>query len=101
MYTNQQLQAENEAFAGTGGVSQNNHQARFLPAFRDSESGRVEVARLEDGQPASVHLLVGLPEEWVTGRDENGHIVAVRDTIVAGFVRDGVFYTREEAAVLS
>ena len=48
-----------------------------------------------------LHLLVGLPEEWVTGRDENGHIVAVRDTIVAGFVRDEVFYTREEAAVLS
>ncbi len=101
MYTNQRLRVENEAYAGTGGVSQNNHEARFLPAFRDKDTGRVEVARLEDGQPAPMHILSGLPDEWVTGRDEQGCIVAVRDSIIAGFVRDGVFYTREEAAVLT
>ena len=100
MYTNQELRSENAVFAGTGGISQNNRQARFLPAFRDVETGRVELARFEDGTPASMHLLVGMPDEWVAGRDENGRIVALKDAVIAGFVRDGRFYTREEAARL-
>ncbi|MEJ2088040.1 MAG: hypothetical protein P8Y69_06125 [Gammaproteobacteria bacterium] len=101
MCTYERLRAENEAFAGTAGVSQNNSQARFVPAFRDTDSGRVEIARLANGEPAPMHLLCGLPDDWVTGRDENGRIVAILDTVIAGFVRDGVFYTREEAARLA
>jgi hypothetical protein len=48
-----------------------------------------------------MHLLCCLPEEWVTGRDERGQIVALKDSVIAGFVRDGTFYTREEAARLA
>lgn len=101
MCTYEKLRAENEAFGGTGGVSRNNARAGFLPAFRDIDSGRVEIPRLENGDPAPMHLLCGLPDEWVADRDEHGRIVAVRDSVVAGFVRDGVFYTREEAARLA
>ena len=101
MYTYQQLRAENATFAGTGGVSENNRTARFVPAFRDGHTGRVEVARTENGRPAPMHLLCCLPEEWVTGRDERGQIVALKDSVIAGFVRDGIFYTREEAARLA
>jgi len=101
MYTCRQLDAENEAFAGTAGISQNNARERFVPAFRDSRNGRVEISRLETGQPAPMHLLCGLPEDWVTGRDAEGHIVAVRESVIAGFLRDGIFYTREEAAQLA
>lgn len=98
MYTSEQLRAENEIWAGTGGISENNSGARFVPAFRDMDSGRVELARREDGQPAPMHLLCCLPEEWVTARDAQGQILALKDSVVAGFVRDGVFYTRAEAA---
>jgi hypothetical protein len=101
MYTYEVLSAENEAFAGTGGISSNNREARFVPAFREDRSGRVEVARHENGQPAAMHLLCCLPEEWVTGRDEKGRIVAVLDSVEAGFLRDGVFFTRAEAARLA
>ena len=101
MYTYEQLRVENEVYAGTGGVSQNNHGSRFLPAFRDSESGRVEIARMESGEPAAMHILAGLPPEWVKGRDGKGHIIAIQDSVEAGFVRDGVFYTRDQAAVLT
>lgn len=100
MYTHEQLRDENECYAGTGGVSQNNGGARFVPAFRDAVSGRVEPARMADGAPAPMHLFCCLPDEWVAGRDEHGEIVALIDTITAGFLRDGVFYTREEAARL-
>ena len=100
MYSYERLREENETFAGTGGVSENNCEARFVPAFRDSESGRVELARTEDGVRAPVHLLCCLPDEWVTERDDAGRILALKDSVVAGFVRDGQFYTREEAASL-
>jgi hypothetical protein len=98
MYTYERLREENETYAGTGGVSENNCSARFLPAFQDSLSGRVEQARKEDGSPAPMHLLCALPDEWVAERDASGRILALKDTIIAGFLRDGVFYTREEAA---
>ena len=98
MYTYERLREENETYAGTGGVSENNCMQHFLPAFRDEQTGRVELARKADGSQAPVHLLCCLPDEWVTERDAEGQILALRDSVVAGFVRDGLFYTREEAA---
>jgi hypothetical protein len=47
---------------------------------------------------APIHLLCGLPAEWVVSRDAAGGVSAVKPSIVAGFLRDGRFYTREEAA---
>lgn len=98
MYTYERLREENETFAGTGGISENNCQARFMPAFQDTLTGRVELARTESGDCASMHLLCCLPDEWVTERDAQGRILALKDSIVAGFVRDECFYSREEAA---
>ena len=98
MYTYERLREENETYAGTGGVSENNCTQRFLPAFQDQSTGRVELARKADGGQAPMHLLCCLPDEWVTERDAEGQILALKDSVVAGFVRDGEFYTREEAA---
>ncbi len=101
MYTNDRLREENEIYAGTGGVSENNAEARFRPAFKDQSSGRIEPARMEDGSRAPMHLLCGLPDEWVTERDVDGRITGLKESVIAGFVRDGEFYTREEAARLT
>ncbi len=100
MYTHDQLRDENQTYAQTGGVSHNNCQAGFVPAFRDAATGRVEPARTADGAPAPMHLFFCLPDEWVAERDASGDIVALIDSVAAGFLRDGVFYTREEAARL-
>jgi hypothetical protein len=99
--TKSRIRRENLAFAGTGGVSAENRCERFEPAFRDEATGRVEVSRFSDGNPAPMHLMDGLPEDWVDTRDENGRACSLKHTIVAGFVRDGAFYTREEAADLA
>jgi hypothetical protein len=48
-----------------------------------------------------MHILDGVPNEWVTERDGSGRIAAVKSSIVAGFVRNGIFYTREEASSLN
>ncbi len=94
------LHRENLAFAGTGGVSEHASVSGFSPAFLDKHSGRVEIARMRGGQPAPVHLIDWLPREWASVIGTDGSVVSLRDGIIAGFVKDGVFLTREQAAEL-
>jgi hypothetical protein len=101
LLTNETLRKQNLAFTGSGGVSQENRALGFRPAFYDVETGRVEAARFADGRPAPMHLLEGLPEEWVTQRCAAGHISAIKDSVIAGFIRGGIFFTREQAAAAS
>jgi hypothetical protein len=98
LMTRRRIRDENRAFRGTCGISQNNHSAGFLPAFCDLETGRTQLSRCAGGTPAPIHLLCGLPDEWVVARDAAGGVAAVKASVVAGFLRDGRFYTREEAA---
>jgi hypothetical protein len=96
--TRNRIRRENLAFAGTGGVSPENRCRRFAPAFRDEVTGQVELSRYANGCIAPMHLIDGLPREWICDRDCQGRPAAVKATIIAGFVRDGRFYTREQAA---
>ena len=99
-YTVKKLHQENLAYAGTGGVSRNCRSERFQAAFRDTATGRVAVPRFENGKSAPMHLFCGLPDEWVDRRDDQGQVVALHESVEAGFVRNGVFYTRDQAAAL-
>ncbi len=92
------LVEENRRFAGTGGVSEHNAQARFVPAFQDAHTGQVEISRFRDGRPAPFHLIDGLPEDWIAKRDVTGRVVQIKGSIISGFVRFGVFFTRQEAS---
>jgi len=95
------LETENERYAGTTGISQNNRTAGFIPAFCDLETSVVEPSRFASGMLAPVHMLDGLPAEWIEERDMDGHVKAVKHTVIAGFLRDGRFYTREQAAAVT
>ena len=95
--TRDQLALQTETYRGTGGTSHDNREQGFVPAFRDAATGRVMASLHADGSPAAVHVLDGLPEEYVLERDPQGHVVAVSDTIVPGFLRAGRFYTRSDA----
>jgi len=92
------LTKENLAYAGTGGVSGGNRTAGVIPAFCDTATGRGEPSRLADGTPAPMHLLCGLPREWMVTRGKGDGVIAVKETVIAGFLHAGVFYTREQAA---
>lgn len=92
------LAEENQQYAGTGGVSERNAQASFVPAFMDSVTLQVELSRYRDGRLAPFHLLDGLPDEWITKRDTKGDALEVRSAVISGFVRLGHFFTRQEAA---
>jgi hypothetical protein len=94
----QVLELETLAYQGTGGVSANSRRVGFQPAFQDTRTLAVYLSRFMDGQPAPFHLLDALPDEVVVSRNACGRVEAVRSSVVSGFVRDGEFYTRDEAA---
>jgi hypothetical protein len=98
--SNHELRRQNSVFKNTGGISEENRADGFHPAFYDSQHERVELARFSDGTPAPVHTLDGVPNDWVTERDRSGRVVTVKSSIIAGFIRNGVFYTREQASCL-
>ena len=91
------LRDENVLFAHTRGRSENNGHLGFVPGYRDSATGVLLVSCFADGSPAPVHLLDGLPQAWVVERDAAGHVTRACPDLVSGFIRDGRFYTREEA----
>lgn len=98
LMTQNELQLETLAFAGTGGVSSNSRSSGFHPAFMDTYTQAVYLSRFLNGQPAPFHLLDGLPDDVVVTRGASGRVNTVKPTVVSGFVRDGEFYTRDEAA---
>ncbi len=94
------LASQNSTYAGTGGISCNNRSAGFFPAYQNTQTGEIVISRFADGSPAPVHVLDGLPRSWILTCDETGCVRQALQGIVAGFVRDGAFYTREAAARL-
>jgi hypothetical protein len=92
------LRRQNRRFHGTGGVSPGNRAWGFAPAFLDTATDRIYRACFADGRPAPMHLLEGLPPTVVAARDAAGRPVALQPTVLAGFVREERFYTREQAA---
>jgi hypothetical protein len=94
------LRRENGAFVGTAGISENNTASGFRPAFFHENSGKVEISRLANGQLAPIHIVDWLPKDWAISFHEDGRVKCLGAGIVAGFVRNTVFYTRKEVADL-
>jgi hypothetical protein len=91
------LQAQNQRFHGTTGVSAENRTLGFRPAFMNTRTGEVYLSRFGDGRLAPMHLLDGLPASVVLKRTDSGCVAAVHGWITGGFVRDNRFFTREQA----
>jgi hypothetical protein len=100
MLTSDDVVQQSLAYRGTGGVSAENSEFGFRPAFFDRDSGRIHLSCNANGTPAPFHIFDGLPLECIVKRDNDGRPCAVKVSIVVGFVRDGYFFTREQAAQL-
>ena len=92
------LAMQNAQFRGTAGVSGNNRGAGFVPAYMNTVTGETVPSRFADGRPAVVHVLEGLPDNWIGARDPHGCVTRAVDGVIAGFLRDGRFFSREAAA---
>lgn len=98
LLTSRGLRQQSRLYHGTGGSSSGNRGAGFVPGFVDRETGATYTSSYADGSRAPVHLLDGLPEVVIVRRSRKGKVTAVKGSVLAGFLRDGRFYTREEAA---
>ena len=81
-----------------GAQSEDIGDFRFRPAFFDFATQKLYLSRFADGRLAPLHLRDGLPEELIVDRAPSGRVIAVRASLVSGFERNGVFYTRKAAA---
>jgi len=99
LMTRSTLKIQNRYFAGTRGVSRENRGLGFLPGFMDQETGVIYLSCNADGSVAPIHRMDGLPDELIVARTPGGRVAAVKGSLVAGFIRDGLFYTREQAAI--
>src|SRR3569623_1573775 len=97
-FTRDQLQHQAAVYLGTGGVSAENRQFGFRPAFLNRESGECALSCDACGAPAAIHQFDGVPESWVALRDASGRPVAHKSSVVSGYMRDGQFFTRDHAA---
>ena len=98
LLSTQVLAQQNHSYRETGGVSDGCRDEGFRSAFLDQSTGTTWLSRFADGRIAPLHVLDGLPAELVADRDKNGHVKAAQDCVIAGFLRGGLFYTREQAA---
>lgn len=96
--TRSTLKTQNRLFAGTGGASPWNREQGFTPGFLDQDTGVIYISCNSDGSPASFHRIDGLPDEVIVARAASGRVAAVKGSLIAGFIRGGLFYTREQAA---
>ena len=94
------IEAQNRYFRGTGGVSRHNRQKGFSPGFLDSETGCMYPAKFSDGHLAPCHILDGLPATLILRRAATGLVLEVSNFVVAGFLRRGRFYSRQQAAAI-
>ena len=91
------LARENLHYTGTGGVSANNREQGFVPAFLDTQTGAVYRSRFANGMPAPIHVLVGLPERLVERHGATNTPLHIKCSVISGFLREGSFYSREAA----
>lgn len=68
----------------------------FLPAFRDLDTGETHLSTNTDGSLAPVHLLDGIPDAWVLERDLHGRVIALRESVIAGYLRGERFFTHRQ-----
>lgn len=98
LMTEDLLRRQNADHANTGGRSEGNRGLGFRPAFFDFATQTLYLSRFADGRIAPFHLLDGLPEDVIVDRTPAGRVVAAKATLIAGFERQGYFYTRSAAA---
>lgn len=63
----------------------------FVPAFRDQRDGETHLACDAVGRPSLHHRIDGLPDRWISERDDDGTACALHPSIQAGLRRGTEF----------
>ncbi len=65
----------------------------FIPAFRDLDNDETHISVNGAGLICHYHSMDNLPIEWVEKWDEDGYPLCLKPSVIAGYMRDGRFYT--------
>lgn len=95
--TVKRLQRESIVRAASRRRGERNSKLRFQAAFLDFSTQTIYPSRHADGRLAPYHVLEGLPDRVIIDRTADGRVVAIKASMIAGFVRNGFFYTRTAA----
>ncbi len=87
------LRIQNEEYLGTDGRSEENRHVDFVPVFMDRDTNIVYSSKFESGRTAPFYCIDGLPENAFT----DDEIPSLKPNVIAGFMREGKFFTRDEA----
>lgn len=87
---------ERNIYQQLGGSVFNDACFGFMPAFMDIQTSETHLSAYKNGEPAAIHILDGLPDKWVSDRDDLGEALSLQLGVIAGFMRAGVFYTLSE-----
>lgn len=68
----------------------------FMPAFKSLKDQQIHLSIDQDGDLSVMHLFDGLPDYWIKEKDDLGMALTLKDEIIAGFMRNGEFYTLSE-----
>ncbi len=73
----------------------------FAPAYLNLQTGTMVHSTFSNGVEAPVHLLEGLPEDWLDSTTPAGSQPALKEGVIPGYIRDQSFFTREQACAIA
>jgi hypothetical protein len=94
--SNARIGAAPAEHAGTDPGLATLHALGFRPAYYDCATCTMHPSLHADGSPAEDHVLDGLPDAVVVIRCCD-RVIAAKASLMAGFERNGYFYTRASA----
>jgi len=91
-----QVEQQRSMYDRLGGAVFRDASFGFLPAFLDVKTRETHLSAYQDGEPAVIHMLDGLPGHWISEWGTDGRAIALKSSVIAGFMRNSRFYTINE-----
>jgi len=91
-----QVEQQQGMYDRMGGAVFHDASFGFMPAFLDLKTRETHLSAYKDGEPAVIHILDGLPGHWISEWGTDGRAVALKSSVIAGFMRNCRFYTINE-----
>ena len=90
------LEKQESTYRKISGMNMSDLCVGFIPAFRDMDTHETHLSVTQEGNISPIHLIEGLPLEWVTEWDIAGHAKTLKRSVIAGFFRGDQFFTLEQ-----
>ena len=90
------LEKQQKTYQKISGMNISDLCVGFIPAFRDLSTDETHLSITSEGKISPIHLIDGLPLDWVTEWDLQGYPKLLKPSVIAGFFRGENFFTLEQ-----